>query len=260
MTDAEQVLDGGNMGGAVRAGDTVRRPAGPWSPTVQRLLAHLRRRGLDWVPRPLGVDEQGRDRVSFLPGTVPQDPLPAFVWSDRVLIAAGRYLADLHAASATFDRAAATWQLPVHHPAEVICHNDFAPYNMVFDAGRLTGVIDWDTASPGPRSWDLAYLAYRLVPLTDPANADGLDNDLAERARRLRLLCDTYGHRIPPREVLQVAVVRLHDLAAFTAARVADGQAQLSDHVALYRRDAAWVAGQTDALAALRPGGRRRPA
>lgn len=65
MSDAEQVLGGGNMGGAVRAGDTVRRPAGPWSPTVQRLLAHLRRRGLDWVPRPLGVDEQGRDRVSF---------------------------------------------------------------------------------------------------------------------------------------------------------------------------------------------------
>ena len=34
-------LDGGNAGGAVRVGDTVRRAAGPWTPAVHALLAHL---------------------------------------------------------------------------------------------------------------------------------------------------------------------------------------------------------------------------
>ena len=48
------------------------------------------------------------------------------------------------------------WQTPAHKPPEVICHNDFAPDNMVFDGRRrLVGVIDGDTASPGPRVWDL---------------------------------------------------------------------------------------------------------
>ncbi len=32
MAEEEQQLDGGNVGGAVRAGNTVRRAAGPWTP------------------------------------------------------------------------------------------------------------------------------------------------------------------------------------------------------------------------------------
>ncbi|MGA8209061.1 MAG: (deoxy)nucleoside triphosphate pyrophosphohydrolase, partial [Nocardioidaceae bacterium] len=34
-------LDGGNVGGAVRVGGTVRRATGPWTPAVHRLLDHL---------------------------------------------------------------------------------------------------------------------------------------------------------------------------------------------------------------------------
>jgi len=44
----------------------------------------------------------------------------------------------------SFDTAGGCWQLPVHAPAEVICHNDFTPCNLVFDAGRaIAGVIAW---------------------------------------------------------------------------------------------------------------------
>lgn len=70
----EGPLTGGTIGGAVRVGETVRRLAGPWTPTVQRLLAHLRRRGAERVPEPLGLEEQGRDVLSHLPGVVPQHP------------------------------------------------------------------------------------------------------------------------------------------------------------------------------------------
>ena len=54
-----------------------------------------------------------------------------------------------------------------HEPREVICHNDFAPYNLMFEGTAPTGVIDFDVASPGPRVWDMGYTAYRFVPLTD---------------------------------------------------------------------------------------------
>ncbi|MEU8159905.1 hypothetical protein ACIP95_03400 [Micromonospora parva] len=135
----EEMMTGGNMGGAIRVGDTVRRAAAEWNPTVQRLLGHLRDRGLTWVPHPLGTDEYGRDTVSYLPGVVPQYPLPAWVWSREVLIDAGAHLAHLHQASLGFDVSGAVWQSAVRQPAEVICHNDFAPYNMVFTDGRLSG-------------------------------------------------------------------------------------------------------------------------
>jgi hypothetical protein len=241
MSEREEALAGGNMGGAVRVGTSVRRGAGAWTPTVQRLLRHLREHGLTWVPQPLGTDDLGRDSVSYLPGTVPQYPLPAWIWADDVLVDTTAHLARLHRASASFDTGGAVWQLPVHEPAEVICHNDFAPYNMVFTDQRLTGVIDWDTASPGPRAWDLAYLAYRLVPLAGPTNDDAIGGDLAERARRLRLLCDAYGNGMHPAEVLPVAVERLYDLADFTEARADQGQEDLRSHVDLYRRDARWI-------------------
>ncbi|WP_196930109.1 phosphotransferase [Micromonospora ureilytica] len=136
----------------------------------------------------------------------------------------------------------------VRQPAEVVCHNDFAPYNMVFTDRRLAGVVDWDTASPGPRSWDLAYLAYRLVPLAHPDNGDAIDSGLGERARRLRLLCDAYGSEHEPARILQVAVHRLHDLAAFTKARADQGQENIRSHVGLYRRDARWITAHADQL------------
>ena len=64
------------------------------------------------------------------------------------------------------------WQWPAHDPPRSMCHNDFAPYNLMFEGTELTGVIDFDLASPGPRVRDIGYAAYRFVPLTDPGNPD----------------------------------------------------------------------------------------
>jgi Phosphotransferase enzyme family len=240
--DAAELVCGGNGGGAVRVGNSVRRVAGPWTPTVQRFLGHLRSQGLRGVPEPLGLDEDGRERLSYLPGVVPHYPLPDWIWNDEVLTAAVRLLSDLHQASAGFDTRDAVWQSPAHEPAEVVCHNDFAPYNMVFTQRRLTGVIDWDMASPGPRAWDVAYLAYRLVPLTDPANGDALHSSLSERARRLRLLSQTYGAGVSPTTIVTVTATRLEELAAFTDRRANEGHHHLGGHAQLYRRDARWTA------------------
>lgn len=48
----------------------------------------------------------------------------------------------------------------------------FRSLPLMFKGGRSTGVIDFDTASPGPRIWDMAYPAYRSIPLTSPDNPD----------------------------------------------------------------------------------------
>ena len=61
-------LAGGSMTAVVRVGDTVRRAAGPWTPTIHALLRHVRAAGFTAAPEPLGLDEQGREILSFLPG------------------------------------------------------------------------------------------------------------------------------------------------------------------------------------------------
>ena len=66
---SEVRLPGGNVGGAVRVGDTVRRQSGPWTPAVHALLKHLDGR-LPRIPQVLGEDEQGREVLSYLPGHV----------------------------------------------------------------------------------------------------------------------------------------------------------------------------------------------
>ena len=64
--DEEIRLAGGNLGGAVRVGDTVRRPVGPWTPAVHALLGHLAGR-VPNIPRVLGFDDRGREILSYLP-------------------------------------------------------------------------------------------------------------------------------------------------------------------------------------------------
>jgi Ser/Thr protein kinase RdoA (MazF antagonist) len=238
MTD-EIPLHGGNANAAIRVGDTVRRTAGPWTPTVHALLQHLRARGIDWVPAPHGLDEQGREVLDFLPGDVPAYPMPAWIWDDGVLEDAAGRLRALHDATADFDRAGRVWQQPEHPPVEVVCHNDFAATNLVFRDRRIVGVIDLDMASPGSRAWDAAHLAHRLVPLTTPGDPDTPAPDLPERARRLRLLCGAYGG-IAPEVVLDEVPNRLRALAAWTDHR-STVVPELAEHAVRYRRDALWI-------------------
>lgn len=250
---AEEPLAGGNSTTVVRRGDTVRRTAGPWTPTVQALLRHLRAQGVAEVPEPLGTDEQGREVLSFLPGDVGNYPLPPWVWDESVLRDAGALLRRVHDASVGFldtgaaalvpdaPPAAPTWQTAPHEPAEVVCHNDVAPYNLVFRDGAVVGLIDFDAASPGPRIWDLAYLGYRLAPLVaDAGESEGSDVvGRLDPLARLDALVRAYGMPYSRREVLTVVVARLDELAAFTDERAAaTGRDDFREHAAMYRSDA----------------------
>ena len=232
----EEVLAGGNSSTVVRVGDTVHRPAGPWTPAVHQLLSTLRAAGVTEVPEPLGLDDEGREVLSYLPGVVGNYPMPSWMWSPTILHEAGSLLRRVHDASAPLADTGATWQLPAHEPIEVVCLNDVAPYNLVFQNGHITGLIDVDMASPGPRIWDLAYLAYRLVPLGEYTDPDAPDWDA--RPGRLDALISFYGHEFDQAAVLRAAADRMEDLAVFTDQRAADtGRNDFLEHAAQYRRD-----------------------
>jgi Ser/Thr protein kinase RdoA (MazF antagonist) len=232
----------------VRVGDTVRRGAGPWTPTIHAFMRHLRASGFSSVPEPLGLDDRGREIISLLPGAPATYPLPEFAWSDETLTAVARFLRAFHDASLGFVAPPdGQWQWPAHEPAEVICHNDFAPYNLMFENEKLTGVIDLDLASPGPRVWDMAYTAYRFVPLTDSENPDAPSPGAAAQAQRLAAFCGAYGDpEVQPSDVLPAAAAKLRELVAFIERQAAAGDAAQKavldrGDVLIYRRDIAHI-------------------
>ncbi|WP_084039103.1 phosphotransferase [Demequina sp. NBRC 110053] len=199
----DEIFTAGNMNAAVvRSGDRVHRTAGPQAPTVHRLLEHVRSQGVTWVPRVHGFDDQGREVLDFIPGDVVHDQ-PEWLFDEAILLTVARELRRWHDATASFPRSDADvwWWQPGKQPQEVICHVDFAPYNHVFRERAWVSAIDYDLCYPGPRAWDLAYTAYRYVPLSphrDDAVADGEGADRsrfghAEQQRRLGLFCDAYG-------------------------------------------------------------------
>jgi Ser/Thr protein kinase RdoA (MazF antagonist) len=235
----EQVLGGGNSNRVVRVGQNVHRVTGPWTPAVHKLLRTLRDAGVHGVPEPRGLDEQGREVLSFLPGDVGNYPLPDWLWETEILEGAGALLRRVHDASIPLVGQDLLWNLPPHAPVEVICHNDVAPYNMTFINERVTGLFDFDTASPGPRIWDLAYLAYRLAPLGEDA---GRHIAVGERIARIDRLIESYGMPFERVKVLQTITTRLLDLAAYTDRRSFEtANSEFADHAAMYRRDAARV-------------------
>ncbi|MGK4578568.1 phosphotransferase [Kitasatospora sp. HPMI-4] len=246
MEDREVLVGGVNR--VVREGSLVRRPAGPWSVTVQRLLAHLRDVGFTGAPRPFGLSDDGAEElVEYLPGEVGHDFAAPEVRSDASLVAAGRLLRGLHDASAGFARERGdVWQLPPREPAEVICHGDAATYNTVFGERLPVAFIDFDTAHPGPRVWDAAYTAYRFVPLYAP---DEVEHTLPipEAKRRLSLFADSYGLSQAERAQLPAtAAERLRALVAWMRRHAAAGHPAFSRHVAeghdrRYLTDAQWI-------------------
>ncbi len=181
----EEVLTGGNVAtGVVRVGATVRKPATPATPAVEALLAYLVAVGFAAAPRPLGRDESGRQVLEYVPGQM-ADTMPPM--SVPELGRLGRLIRDLHEVMRGFRPPPdARWNVIIPPDrAELICHNDLAPWNLVRDGDRWV-FIDWDCAAPGSCLWDLAYAAHGFVPLAPDGNP-------AVDGARLRALVDGYG-------------------------------------------------------------------
>lgn len=227
-------LEGGRAGQIVRRGDEVLRPAGAWTPTVHRFLRHLRASGFAGAPVPLAING-GQEAVSYLEGRVCEDLADPLTGSPAMLRSAAVLLRRFHDASRGFlesDGDPRSWMLPAVEPMELVCHGDFAPYNVVTEGEAAVGLIDFDAAHPAPAAWDLAYALYRWAPLTDPERP-GAIHDGEEQLRRARLFCDAYGADAAERRELPAMIGRrLQALVDFMHARAQAGDSAFAEAIA----------------------------
>lgn len=234
MSEHEEILSGGNINDVVKVGETVRRNAES-NLFVHELLKHLEEVGFAYSPRFIGIDEKGREILSYLEGIVPGNDYPEvdrYMWSDEVLAQLAKLLRSYHDATIGFTSSAASSnQYPESSLHEVICHNDAALYNIVFKNQNPVGIIDYDMAGPGPRIWDIVYTMYTCVPLTafSPGEEDRVivdyskESHAATRKKRIEIFFNAYGIDMPS-DLKEWVISRIQFMCTTLSDRAASGE------------------------------------
>ena len=178
--DTEIPLEGGRVTeGVVRIDNTVRRPTNSNSPFVHELLGYLDSINFPHSPRFHGIDTRGREILEFVEGEVPAN---LGYFSSAQLTVAAKIIASFHSATAGHRLAGSE---------EVIIHGDLSPCNFVFALGEPTHIIDYDSAAPGSRKFDIGYAAWTWLNLGD------LNLDPKSAGRRLAIFLSAYGGHSP---------------------------------------------------------------
>jgi hypothetical protein len=211
----EELLAGGvaNAGAVSRVGEYVLRPANSHSVSIHRFLRALREAGFDGASMPLGIDEDGRERLLFIEGDVALPPFPEWVQTEESLASIAMLMRRFHDAARRVDATGLTWSDEMGDPAggPIVCHNDVCLENVVFRDGRAVGLLDWDFAAPGRPVYDLVQFTRMCIPVDDDLSAARLGFVSTGRPARLRLIADAYGLTRDERHEL---LAGLHDSIA----------------------------------------------
>ncbi|QNE48417.1 phosphotransferase [Glaciihabitans sp. INWT7] len=182
--------------GVIRIGETVRRPHQRQSWAVASYLDHLASVGFTIdgspaSPRFLGLDAEGRDTLTFIPGDVAEAVLEPWVLTDALLESVAVLVTALHRASAGFEPVAEPFPAReiAQDPFELVTHLDVTPQNVVVRDGRAIGLVDFDLAGPSTRFTDSVNAAMHWVPLRDPVDLPASSRGLDQLAR-LKIFAD----------------------------------------------------------------------
>ncbi|WP_027953916.1 phosphotransferase [Halobacillus kuroshimensis] len=245
----EERLTGGNVTSVYRSGDTVRRERKSGSARIQQLLNHLEEKGYSYAPKFLGMDEQGREVLSYIWGEAGNYPLKKYMLSDNVLADIANMLRHYHETVSDFPFSD-EWESLDGTPdqREVVCHNDFAVYNIIFNDEKPVGIIDFDVAAPGPKIWDVAYTLYTCVPLSrfSYTEAGKMIADDERIKQRIELFFNAYHLEKLDKDLMKLVVLRLQALCETMTRKASEGdrafQGMIKEgHLDHYQKDIAFI-------------------
>jgi len=205
----EEIILGGTMNHVVKTGDTVRRKV-KGHPLLHSYLQFLEKAGMVGTPRFLGIDEQGREILSYVLGETAESGLGfdhPCLHSDQAICDMAQFMRKLHDVSADFLPTAIKggWINPQQFEEmyETICHGDAAIWNFALINERISGMFDFDQACPGTRAWDLTLTLFSAV-LTSYYDYEPSKHKENTR-RRIRLFFEAYGMKCPTDIITQTA-------------------------------------------------------
>ena len=114
-------LTGGREGKIRKDNDKVIRPSNPWTPHVHAFLRYLKEQGMENIPTPYGLTENGEEIVSFVEGIVYNEELPASILTDEILVEVAQLLRRYHDLGAAYMAKLSgdeVWMLPARTPAD----------------------------------------------------------------------------------------------------------------------------------------------
>lgn len=186
MTNFEK----GNMSSVKKSGNNIHRTK-PFNYVTQRkFFEYLEDYNLN-IPKYIG-ETTNEIILSYVDGDCIHEEIHRIseINKKEMIISSAKYLAEYHKATENFplsDDDKFYLEYNGNLTCDVICHNDFAPYNITFNNYEAIGLIDFDTICPGPREWDIAYALYRFV-FIDQLPKNGYDYSM-------NLFLNAYGYK-----------------------------------------------------------------
>ncbi len=176
----------------------VTRNAQYWSPAVRDLLLYLQNQGFPYSPQHLGINLANHtERLSLVKGKSGKDIWERIV-SEEGLIEHAKLLRAYHDAVAGYrPNGKILWAFGEQElrANEIICHNDFGPWNTVWQDDKPVGIIDWDLAAPGRVIDDIAYALEYAAPFRDDEECLKWHHfpEVPDRKRRVEIFLKAYG-------------------------------------------------------------------
>lgn len=192
-----------------RIGNTVKRPARPWSKSVFRLMRHFEAENLP-VEHIISVDSDF-EVSEYVEG----ERVHPYKWTDDALYTVGELVSQLHKAARIFpENKSDIWQpwylREIGNGDRICCHGDIAPWNMITQNGYPKVLVDWEYAGMLDPLVELARVCWLFPQLVDD-DLQALYNlpSPEKRANQVRIICDGYGLEKSKREQLTEQIIEV---------------------------------------------------